>query len=150
MTEVEPPDLLSGGELISRSPEETFEIGRRLGTQAAPGTVILLSGDLGAGKTILTKGIAAGLGINPDEVTSPSFTLINNHKGSAELYHIDLYRLDQGACENLGLDEIFEDAHAISVVEWAERLGGSPRAPSIEILIEYLNGDERKITIKSV
>jgi len=103
-----------------------------------------LSGDLGAGKTVFAKGLAAGLEIDPADVTSPSFTLINSYEGRLRLYHIDLYRLDAGACRELGLEEIFEDESAIVVIEWAERLSSKPEGAT-EVMIEYLSDSERRI-----
>jgi tRNA threonylcarbamoyladenosine biosynthesis protein TsaE len=134
-------------ELIARSPEETFELGRKIAEQVEGRAVFLLSGELGAGKTIFAKGIAAGLGVDPVEVTSPSFTLIDIHQGRVRLYHIDLYRLEPGAPRELGLDEIFEE-EAVVVVEWAERLNYAP-ADAIWVQLEYLSDSERKIIIQS-
>ena len=134
----------TGGEITTRSAEETFELGRRVGEAAREHKIFLLSGDLGAGKTIFAKGIAAGLEIDPADVTSPSFTLVNVHEGRLRLYHIDLYRLDAGACRDLGLEEIFEDERGVVVIEWAERLGFTPEGAA-EVVIEYLNDSERRI-----
>src|SRR6185295_19100861 len=86
------------GEFITHSAEETFDLAERTGAQLNARAVFLLSGDLGAGKTVFAKGLAAGLEIDPAEVTSPSFTLINEYAGRRRLYHIDLYRLDREAC----------------------------------------------------
>jgi tRNA threonylcarbamoyladenosine biosynthesis protein TsaE len=132
------------GEFITRSPDETFELGRSVGARIAARAIILLSGELGAGKTLFTKGLASGLGIDPEDVTSPSFTLINVYDGRLRLYHVDLYRLDAGACRNLGLEEILEEAGAVVVIEWAERLGYRVEGAT-EIRIEYLSDSERKI-----
>ncbi len=107
----------------------------------------MLSGDLGAGKTVFAKGIAAGLKIDPVDVTSPSFTLINVHEGRLRLYHIDLYRLGEGACPELGLDEIFEDEKAITIIEWAEALGFTPEG-AIRVEIRYLSDTDREINIQ--
>lgn len=134
----------TGGEITTRSAEETFELGRKLGEAARERKVFLLSGDLGAGKTVFAKGLAAGLEIDPADVTSPSFTLVNVHEGRLRFYHIDLYRLDAGACRELGLEEILEDAHAVVVIEWAERLGYMPEGAT-EVVIEYLSDSERRI-----
>ena len=91
-------DTLEDGELTSASPEETFEAGKRVGARLAGGETLLLSGPLGAGKTVFVKGLATGLGLDPAEVSSPSFTLVNRYnEGRLRLYHIDLYRLDEGA-----------------------------------------------------
>jgi tRNA threonylcarbamoyladenosine biosynthesis protein TsaE len=134
------------GEFITRSPDETFELGRRVGAAITSRATFLLSGDLGAGKTLFTKGLAAGLEIDPEDVTSPSFTLINVPEGRLRLYHLDLYRLDAGACRNLGLEEVLEEAGAVVAIEWAERLGHAVE-DATEVQIEYLSDSERRITI---
>ncbi|HKQ06650.1 MAG TPA: tRNA (adenosine(37)-N6)-threonylcarbamoyltransferase complex ATPase subunit type 1 TsaE [Blastocatellia bacterium] len=134
------------GEFVSHSAQETFDLAERTGAQLKARTVLLLSGDLGAGKTVFAKGLAAGLGIDPTEVTSPSFTLVNEYAGRLRLYHIDLYRLDTGACRELGLEEIFADEQAVTVIEWAERLEEVP-AGATRVEIEYLSDDERRIRI---
>src|SRR5688572_1572979 len=90
-------DDMTVGEFRSSSPAETFNYGHQLGARLRGGEILLLSGPLGAGKTIFVKGIAAALGIDEEDVTSPSFTLVNPHFGRLRLYHIDLYRLDEGA-----------------------------------------------------
>ena len=113
------------GEWLSDSPTETFTLGTRLGEQLIGGEILLLSGALGAGKTIFVKGIASALGIDKEEVTSPSFTLVNPHQGRLLLFHIDLYRLDPGAsaAHAVDLDELISNESAVIVIEWAERLG---------------------------
>ncbi len=114
-------------QLICRSPEETFELAEKLGRTLKAGDAVLLHGGLGAGKTLFTKGILDGLGFDIDEVTSPSFTLVNLYKtDSADVFHIDLWRLEEGRNNAfaVGLDEIFENERAIVIIEWAERLGG--------------------------
>ena len=131
---------------ITHSAEETFELGRRLGERARARAVFLLSGDLGAGKTVFAKGLAAGLDIDPDDVTSPSFTLINIHEGRLRFYHIDLYRLEPGACEELGLEEIFEE-DAVIAIEWAERLKVPPTG-SVQVKIDYMADSERRVTLR--
>ncbi len=148
MTEEKSADnnLTAASPHVTHSAEETFELGRTIAEQLHHRAVFLLSGDLGAGKTVLTKGLAAGLGIDPADVTSPSFALINIHEGRLRLYHIDLYRLDQGACFELGLDEILDEEKAVTVIEWAERLGSAP-AGAIKIEILYDSDTERRITI---
>lgn len=134
-------------EVITRSAEETFELGRRVGRAITGRKLFLLSGDLGAGKTVFAKGLAAGLEIDPADVTSPSFTLVNSYEGRLRMYHIDLYRLDAGACRDLGLEEMLEDKNAIVVIEWAERLGFTPEGAT-EVVIEYLNDSERRIRLE--
>src|SRR5216684_2673059 len=96
-------------ELVTRSPEETFALARRIGEQLKGGEIFLLKGELGAGKTLFAKGLAAGLGIDPADVTSPSFTLVNIHQGRLRFYHVDLYRLESDRRVDLGLEEVFED-----------------------------------------
>jgi tRNA threonylcarbamoyladenosine biosynthesis protein TsaE len=126
---------IAGGEssifedkFVSSSPEETFNYGHRIGARLEGGEILLLSGSLGAGKTILVKGVCAALGIDEEEVTSPSFTLVNPHNGRLQLYHIDLYRLDEGAsaAHAVDLDELIADERAVIVIEWAERMGNYP------------------------
>jgi tRNA threonylcarbamoyladenosine biosynthesis protein TsaE len=119
---------ISENEFTSSSPEETFNYGHQLGARLEGGEILLLSGPLGAGKTILVKGICAALGIDEEEVTSPSFTLVNPHAGRLQLYHLDLYRLDEGAtaAHAVDLDELLTDHRAVIVIEWAERMGNYP------------------------
>src|ERR1043165_7711832 len=107
------------GEFVSSSPEETFNYGYQLGSRLSGGEILLLSGPLGAGKTILVKGICAALGIDEEEVTSPSFTLVNPYSGRLQLYHIDLYRLDEGAraAHAVDLDELLSAARAAIVID---------------------------------
>src|SRR5215216_5174799 len=135
------------GEFVTRSAEETFELGQRIGEQLNSRAVFLLNGDLGAGKTVFAKGLAEGLDIDSTEVTSPSFTLINVYDGRLRLYHIDLYRLDQGVCTELGLEEILDEERAVIIIEWAERLGFVPDG-AIQVEIFYLSDSERKINIQ--
>jgi tRNA threonylcarbamoyladenosine biosynthesis protein TsaE len=106
-----------------KTPDETFAFGERLGESLQAGDVVLLYGDLGAGKTLLTKGIMNALDFDIDEVTSPSFTLVNLYKTARfDVYHIDLWRLDGGmdVAAAVGLDEILENA--VTIIEWADRL----------------------------
>jgi tRNA threonylcarbamoyladenosine biosynthesis protein TsaE len=137
------------GEFITRSDEETFELGRRSGEQLRGRAVFLLNGDLGAGKTVFAKGLAEGIDIDSADVTSPSFTLINVYEGRLRLYHIDLYRLDEGAGPELGLDEILAEEQAVTVIEWAERLGFAPDG-AFQVDIFYLSDSERRINIRQL
>jgi tRNA threonylcarbamoyladenosine biosynthesis protein TsaE len=116
------------GESVSRSERETFDLGVRIGGQLSGGEILLLNGSLGAGKTVLVKGIAHALGIDEEDVTSPSFTLVNPHAGRLLLYHIDLYRLEEGAsaAHAVDLEEILSDEDAVIVIEWADRMGRYP------------------------
>ena len=139
------PETYSG-EFTTHSPEETFALARSIGERLSGGEIFLLSGELGAGKTVFAKGLAAGLGIDPADVTSPSFTLVNVHEGRLRFYHIDLYRLESGARRDLGLEEMFEDERAVTVVEWAERLSFVP-ARGIEVEMFYVSNSERRVRI---
>ena len=142
-------EILSG-ELVSNSERETFDLGIRIGSQLSGGEIILLNGRLGAGKTMLVKGVAHALGIDEEEVTSPSFTLVNPHHGRLLLYHIDLYRLDEGAsaAHAVDLDEILTDENAVVIIEWAERMGRYPLPPSVLRVSITGDGDEpRRISI---
>ncbi len=139
------------GEWLSESAAETFTLGTRIGAQLRGGEILLLSGPLGAGKTIFVKGIAAALGIDPQAVTSPSFALVNPYQGRLPLYHIDLYRLDEGAsaAHAVDLDELLTNEHAVIVVEWAERLGRYPLPPDVwRIAISGDGNDPRRISIR--
>jgi tRNA threonylcarbamoyladenosine biosynthesis protein TsaE len=139
------------GEFICNSPEETFALGERFGEGLRGGEVILLSGGLGAGKTLLTKGILGGLGFDVDEVTSPSFTLVNLYKTEKfDVYHIDLWRIDEAAdaAFAVGLDEILEDKTAIVIVEWSERLKkNSFSEKTFRVKIDGDGEEARKISI---
>ncbi len=104
--------------IITKSSDDTFELGRQMAEPLQSRTVFLLEGDLGSGKTTFTKGVAAGLEIDPRDVHSPTFTLVSEHEGRLKLYHIDLYRLDdpRDAFDHLGLDEAMSD-EAVTVIE---------------------------------
>ena len=144
-------DTLEAGELTSASPEETFEAGRRVGERLVGGETLLLSGPLGAGKTVFVKGLAEGLSIDTDEVTSPSFTLVNKYEGRLTLYHLDLYRLPEGAAaaHAVDLDELLADERAVIVIEWAARMGRYPLpAPLWRISITGDGEEPRRIEVK--
>jgi tRNA threonylcarbamoyladenosine biosynthesis protein TsaE len=121
-------DATAAGEWTSHSPEETQTLGARFGSSLRGGETVLLSGPLGAGKTLFAKGVAEALGIHEDEVTSPSFTLVNHYAGRLTLYHIDLYRLNEGAqaAHAVDLEELLTDERAVILIEWAERMGAYP------------------------
>ena len=134
-------------ELTSHSPEQTQRLGVSIGEVALPGDILLLSGDLGVGKTCLTQGIAWGLGIK-EYAVSPSFVLVRELYGRLPLYHIDLYRLDHiEEIEDLGLDEYLYGG-GVCVVEWAEK--GLAMLPAEHLLIEisYLADTERSFRLK--
>jgi tRNA threonylcarbamoyladenosine biosynthesis protein TsaE len=132
-------------EHITSSEADTAAVARRLASRLAPGDVLLVSGNLGAGKTAFVRGLAEGLGIDPAEVSSPTFTLVHEYRGGRlAFYHADLYRLEKGRTEDLGLEEL-ASAAGVLAVEWPDRLTGSwPGAQRIEI--EILDGDMRRIT----
>jgi tRNA threonylcarbamoyladenosine biosynthesis protein TsaE len=137
---------VSAREFRTRSEEETIDLGRQIATRLTRPSLILLIGNLGAGKTTLTKGIVAGLGAAPiDEVSSPTYTVI--HEYGSDVYHIDLYRLDiPDQVRLLGLDEMF-DRGAIMLVEWGEAYRNAlPRVTPVEIRINQQEED-RLITI---
>ena len=119
---------ISTGEFQTSDAAETFALGQRIGAQLNGGEVLLLNGPLGAGKTVFVKGLAAAFDIDPEEVTSPSFTLVNPYMGRLPLFHIDLYRLDEGAAaaHAVDLEELLTDERAVIVIEWAERLRNYP------------------------
>jgi tRNA threonylcarbamoyladenosine biosynthesis protein TsaE len=142
--------MTSSSEFISNNESETFALGENLGGELKGGEVLLLDGPLGAGKTMLVKGIAAAMGLDQEDVTSPSFTLVNPHYGRLLLYHIDLYRLNEGAtaAHAVDLDEILTDEAAVVMIEWAERLGHYPLPESAWQISIAGDGDEpRRITI---
>jgi tRNA threonylcarbamoyladenosine biosynthesis protein TsaE len=144
------PDTIPTGRWTSKSAPETFELGAHIGSHLAGGEIILLDGPLGAGKTIFAKGIATSLEIDTDEVTSPSFTLVNIYEGRLKLYHLDLYRLDEGAsaAHAVDLDELLTDEEAVFVIEWAERMGRYPLPPPVyRISITGDGDDPRDIVI---
>jgi tRNA threonylcarbamoyladenosine biosynthesis protein TsaE len=132
-------------EHVTSSEADTAAVARRLGSSLIPGAVLLLSGNLGAGKTAFVRGLAEGLGIDPAEVSSPTFTLVHEYRGGrVPLYHVDLYRLEKGGTEDLGLEEL-ASAAGILAVEWPDRLTHSwPGAQRIDI--EILEGDLRRIS----
>jgi tRNA threonylcarbamoyladenosine biosynthesis protein TsaE len=138
------------GEFVTHSAEETFELAYSIGGAVTEPTVFLLEGDLGAGKTVFAKGLGAGLDIDPAEINSPTFTLVNAHEGRLRLYHLDLYRLAGGAGEayDLGLDEMIAEPDAVVVIEWAERLGSFVLAEAYSVKVVDAGGDSRKITIR--
>jgi tRNA threonylcarbamoyladenosine biosynthesis protein TsaE len=138
-------------EIITRSPEETIAFGRTLAEILAPPKLVLLRGDLGAGKTTLVKGIATAFeAATEDDVTSPTFTLIHEYRGPrANLFHIDLYRIDTPReLETLGLDDLRSD-NSILLIEWGEKFARFERERDVEIAIERAGEDGRRIRILS-
>ena len=136
--------------ITTHSEEETAAAGRELAPALSAGDVLLLYGDLGAGKTAFVRGLAEGLGVSRDEVSSPTFTLIQEYRGGRlTLFHVDLYRIeDPREFDELGLEEIAEDG--VLAIEWAEKLAGDARlkgSRSIAVRIAQREGDRRDIEI---
>jgi tRNA threonylcarbamoyladenosine biosynthesis protein TsaE len=141
------------GDWTSASPEETFGLGREVGEKLSGGEILLLDGPLGAGKTVFVKGLASALEVDRDEVTSPSFTLVNLYEGRLRLYHLDLYRLNEGAsaAHAVDLDELLTDERAVIVIEWAERMGAYPLPPGVwRVSIRGDGEDPREVCIRRV
>jgi len=132
----------------THSAEETTDLGRWLARHLKPGGIVLLRGDLGAGKTTMVKGIAEGFqAAAAGDVTSPTFTLIHEYRGpQVTLYHIDLYRIDtQRELDTLALDDLMDEKH-ILLIEWGEKFDRFTRERDAEIAIEHLGGDDRRVT----
>ena len=141
------------GNFICNTPEQTFDLGEKFSRELRGGDVILLAGELGAGKTLFAKGILHGLGYDADEVTSPSFTLVNLYKtNDLDVYHIDLWRLDamSNASDAVGLDEILEDPKAVAIIEWSDRLASMPAAKRIIEISVSGDGDDPRVIDVSV
>ncbi|MBA3715396.1 MAG: tRNA (adenosine(37)-N6)-threonylcarbamoyltransferase complex ATPase subunit type 1 TsaE [Pyrinomonadaceae bacterium] len=143
---------LTAGAWVSHRPQDTLELGAHVGEHLCGGEIVLLRGGLGAGKTLFVKGVAGALGIDSDEVTSPSFTLVNRYDGGRlTLYHLDLYRLSDGAsaAHHVGLDELLADERAVIVIEWAERLKdyALPQSEIWKVSIAGDGDDPRRIVL---
>jgi tRNA threonylcarbamoyladenosine biosynthesis protein TsaE len=135
--------------LHSSSDTETREIGRKIGDRIGAGDVVCLFGELGAGKTTMVKGIASAFGIDERDITSASFTIVAEHEGRLPFYHIDLYRLQKGDIDELGLHEyIWSDG--VTVIEWAERLGGDLPADAVKVRIGCQGETGRDIEIEGI
>jgi tRNA threonylcarbamoyladenosine biosynthesis protein TsaE len=132
-------------DLLTNSEEETEAAGERFASSLAAGDVVLLYGDLGAGKTAFVRGLARGLGACDDDVSSPTFTLIQEYAGRATLYHVDLYRLEPAEVDDLGLEELLS-GDGIVAIEWAERWRGRPDG-ALEVRLEHAGEDQRRIKI---
>ena len=135
-------------EIVTHSSEQTIERGREIGTALKAPALILLSGDLGAGKTTLTKGIVSGLGAAREEdVTSPTFTLVHKYENGTRVYHVDLYRVVSfHDFETLGLEDVFSE-RAIVIVEWSEKFALRTDWPVVRIHLEHVAEETRRILI---
>jgi tRNA threonylcarbamoyladenosine biosynthesis protein TsaE len=132
----------------TRSEAETHDVARRVAAGLKPGDVLLLSGNLGAGKTAFVRGLADGLGIDPGEVSSPTFTLVHEYRGGRlTLYHADLYRLDRAATGDLGLEEM-GTADGVLAIEWPDRLSHRPSG-AMQVGIEIVDETTRRITVRA-
>jgi tRNA threonylcarbamoyladenosine biosynthesis protein TsaE len=130
----------------SHSEAETIQIGREVGAGLRPGDAVLLEGPLGAGKTAFVRGLAQGLGCDPESVSSPTFTVVQEYAGRTPLQHVDLYRLKPIEIDDLGLEELM--AGSVLAVEWPDRWHRAP-AGAMLVTLEPLGGDERRITVRA-
>jgi len=136
------PDII----LVSRSAAETLALGERIGKAARAGDVIALFGGLGAGKTVLTKGVIRGLGGDPDQVTSPTFVLMVKHEARIPLYHFDAYRLEAaGEIFNIGAEEAFY-GDGVSVIEWADRVAEALPPDRVDAHLSVTSETERRLS----
>jgi tRNA threonylcarbamoyladenosine biosynthesis protein TsaE len=131
---------------LAGSEHATQEIARQIAAILRPGDVLLVSGDLGAGKTTFVRGLAEGLGIDPGDVSSPTFTLVHEYRGGRlALYHADLYRLERAATDDLGLEEIgVQDG--VLAIEWPDRLGHDMPG-AMHVALEIVDDSTRRITV---
>ena len=139
---------MARSEFITQSAEDTIAMGRRLAERLSPPVLVLLWGELGAGKTTLTKGIISGLGAGREEdVTSPTFTLVHVFHDHGKVYHVDLYRAeDFHDLETLALEDVLAET-VVVIVEWPERLTLRTDSPAVHVRLEHLEGDTRRIII---
>jgi len=138
-------------EFVTHSPDETIALGRRLAAMLVPPKIVLLRGDLGAGKTTLVKGIAGAFhAASEEDVTSPTFTLIHEYHGpEANLYHIDLYRVDTPRqLETLGLDDLISE-NSILLIEWGEKFARFEQERDVEIALERIGENDRRVRVTS-
>ena len=131
--------------VITSSPDQTKNVGELLGSRLGPGDLVCLYGDLGAGKTVLSFGIAMGLEVEEQYITSPTFTFVNEYAGRVPFYHIDLYRLkDPAELESIGFDE-YIDSDGVTVIEWAERADEALPEDRLNVYLAYTSGTGRDI-----
>jgi tRNA threonylcarbamoyladenosine biosynthesis protein TsaE len=131
---------------VTHREEETTAAGRMLGETLGPGTLVRVSGPLGAGKTAFVRGLAEGLGCDPADVSSPTFTIVQEYQGRVRLQHVDLYRLTPLDVRDLGLEDLLEDA--VMAVEWPDRWPDAPPA-GVDVTIEVVGEGARRIVIGS-
>jgi len=138
-------------EFVTQSADETIALGRKLSQRLRPPVLVLLSGDLGSGKTTLSKGIISGLGAAKEEdVTSPTFTLVHVFHNHAKVYHVDLYRIERGAdLESLALDDVLSE-QAVVLIEWPDRFTLRTDWPKVSIALEHMEEDRRRILVSGL
>ena len=146
-TKEEPgPSSTNAEQYVTASEAETVAMGRRLARRIAPGTTILLYGDLGAGKTAFVRGLAEGFGVDPGEVSSPTFTIVQEYRGpQVTLQHVDLYRLTSREITDLALEDL-QTPSTVMAIEWAERLPEPPAVPAVAVRLKH-TATGRHITI---
>ena len=133
--------------IITNSEDETMLEGVKIGQKLKPGAVVALCGELGAGKTAFTRGLASGLGIKAN-VTSPTFTIVNEYPGEIPLFHFDMYRLEsENELFDIGWDD-YQDRSGVCVVEWSEKVPGAFSSDCIVVSLENLGGDSRRLDIR--
>ncbi|MEP6916236.1 MAG: tRNA (adenosine(37)-N6)-threonylcarbamoyltransferase complex ATPase subunit type 1 TsaE [Acidobacteriota bacterium] len=132
-------------DVLTASEEETTQAGERLAADLRPGDVVLLDGDLGAGKTAFVRGLARGLGADGEDVSSPTFTLVQEYRGRVRLHHVDLYRLEPREIADLGLDEL-TSGDGIVAIEWSERWPDAP-APAWVVRLAHVGNEQRRIEV---
>lgn len=131
--------------IITSSPDQTHDLGEVLGSLLGPGDLVCLYGDLGAGKTSFTYGIALGLDVQEEYITSPTFTFVNEYTGRAPFYHIDLYRLkDPSELEGIGFEE-YVDSNGVTVIEWAERAEDELPDERLSVYLSYVTESSREL-----
>src|SRR3954468_24595399 len=139
-------------EYTTNSAEETIDLGRKLAAELAPPKLVLLRGDLGAGKTTMVKGISEAFeAAEQDDVTSPTFTLIHEYRGPrVSVYHVDLYRIEtERELETLGLEELIADDRNLVLIEWGEKFPKLVKGRDVEIAIERTGPEQRKIKVNN-
>lgn len=130
---------------VTANEAETIAAGCELGRSLHAGQVVLLTGPLGAGKTAFVRGLADGLGCDPESVSSPTFTIVQEYAGRTRLQHVDLYRLSPQEVDDLGLDDLWEDS--VMAIEWPERWSNPP-SDAIRVIIEITGGQGRRIALE--